>query len=129
MFKINDTPKRTLKPVFDFTWSPVGPALNYNVGGSNYPYIAQQDGVSRNSDGRYQSYSTPINTLVTFTAQIKYIGGTVIHYRWDFGNGETDLGPTVGHTFKVANPQNLVTLTITSNKNQTAYRTKILNLR
>ena len=126
---INDTPKRILAPVFDFTWSPLGSALNYNVGGSNYPYTTQQDAVSRSSDNRYASYSTPINTLVTFTADIKYVNGKVIYYRWDFGNGETDFGPTVGRTFKLANPQNLITLTITSNEGQTAYRTKILNLR
>jgi parallel beta-helix repeat protein len=64
------------------------------------------------NNGPYNSY---LNHTITFDASESYDNdGTIIKYKWDFGDGNTKEGKTVTHTYTEEN-QYIVTLTITDN--------------
>jgi parallel beta-helix repeat protein len=64
------------------------------------------------TNGPYTAY---INDTITFDASESYDNdGTIIKYKWDFGDGNTKEGETATHTYTEEN-QYIVTLTITDN--------------
>lgn len=116
--------------VLDFDWTPKSVALSYTVNGNTYPYAKQADGITRSSDSRYTAYTTPSNTLLTFTASATTPSSlSITEYKWDFGDGTIGYGATVSHTYASASPQTQVTLVATDSLNGQTYRSRILNLR
>jgi hypothetical protein len=114
----------------DFDWTPKSVPLSYSVGGNTYPYSTQQDAVSRTSDDRYIAYTTPTNTLLTFTALVTIpFDVTVIEYKWDFGDGNIGYGATATHTYSAAAPQTQATLIVTDSNSRISFNNRILNLR
>jgi hypothetical protein len=119
-----------MRPSVDFSWSPIGVALGYTFGTDSYPYIHQQDNAIRASDVRYASYATPINTAITFTANVVAPTGLIIYeYRWNFGDGTIGYGPTVTHEYKAAAPETQASLQVKDSRNQITTRFQTLNLR
>lgn len=114
----------------DFSWTGTGAELSYEVGGNHYPYSTQADGIIRASDERYASYVTPINTDLTFTADVIITSKnlSIIQYRWDFGDGTIGYGPTINHTYFAAAPQTQALLNITDNLGNVYGRHKAVNL-
>lgn len=113
-----------------FSWSPVGIPLQVVTNGNTYPYIHQQDGVSRASDSRYPAFVTPANTLLTFVASIVIPAGLIaVEYKWNFGDGSIGYGSTVTHTYTVASPQTACTLSVRDNRDRVVSRSQVLNLR
>ena len=115
-----------------FTWTGAVTPLSYTTGGNTYPYETQDDAIVRGSDSRYDSFTTPINTLLTFTATTETPAGVVpIEYRWDFGDGITkiDYGPVVTHIYTTVTPQTEVKLFVTDSAGNTASSHQVLNLR
>ncbi len=122
-------------PKLDFTWTPNSVALSYTINGNTYPPSRQVDNIDRSSqpgslDSRYSAYTTPNNTLLTFTASVVMPSGVIVtEYRWDWGDGQVGYGSTATHTYKVAPPETAVKLTITDSNRNTWGKSKILNLR
>lgn len=115
--------------VLDFSWSPVSVPLSFTFIGT-YPYTTQADAISRSSDSRYAAYTTPNNTLLTFTATASIPAGiTVVEYKWNFGDGTIGYGSTVSHTYSISSPQTMATLTTTDNLGRQSNVGKLLNLR
>src|SRR4051794_17982149 len=106
-----------LTPIkLDLDWTPKSVALTYSVGGNTYPPLKQVDAVTRASDSRYQAYTTPINTLLTFTATTTLPAGLLIlEYKWDFGDGSIGFGATVAHQYLAANFSTQVSLNVLTN--------------
>jgi hypothetical protein len=116
--------------VLSFDWTPKSVPLSFTAGGNTYPYSKQVDNVTRTSDGRYAAYTTPANTLLTFTATAIAPGGVVIlEYKWDFGDGTIGYGSSVAHTYTVASYQTQATLVVTDSLNRRYSRAQVLNLR
>jgi hypothetical protein len=114
----------------DLDWTPKSVALTYSVGGNVYPPTRQVDNSVRASDSRYASYTTPINTLLTFTATTTLPASlVVVEYKWDFGDGTIGYGATVAHQYLAANFSTQVALNITTNNGKRFTRHKVLNLR
>jgi hypothetical protein len=114
----------------DFDWTPKSVPLSYTIGGNTYPPSTQADSVSRASDARYLSYTTPTNTLLTFTASVVLPPNVFIaEYRWDFGDGTVGYGPTVNHTYATASSQTAPVLVVTDSLGNRASRSHVLNLR
>ena len=129
---INETSViRPPEAVIDFSWTGQSGAVTFAVGGNSYPYARQFDNVARPaSDGRYASLYTATNQALVFTASVTIPAGvTIKEYRWDFGDGNFGYGPTVGYTYRVANPTTQVSLTITDNFSRSKTRAKLMNLR
>lgn len=119
----------------DFSWTPNSVGLAWTVNGNNYPYTRQQDNIDRSAqvgslDSRYGAFTTPNNTLITFTAAVTLdAGAQVAEYRWDFGDGSVGFGATVGHTYKVSTPETRTSLTVTDTNRQVISCSKVMNLR
>ncbi|UDY35193.1 PKD domain-containing protein [Dermatobacter hominis] len=63
--------------------------------------------------------ATPTNLNVAFNASASSDpDGTIVSYAWDFGDGTTGTGATVGHTYATAGPRT-VTLTVTDDDGDT----------
>jgi hypothetical protein len=120
-----------LTPIkLDLDWTPKSVALTYSVGGNTYPPLKQVDAVTRASDSRYQAFTTPINTPLTFTATATLPTGLVIvEYKWDFGDGTIGFGATVAHQYLAANYATQVALNVLMSNGKRFTRHKILNLR
>jgi len=115
--------------VVDFTWSPTSVPLSFTFIGT-YPYAHQADAVTRTSDSRYAAYTTPNNTLLTFTATASIPSGlTVVEYKWNFGDGTVGYGSSVSHTYLISSPQTMATLIVTDNLGRQSSIGKLLNLR
>lgn len=117
----------------DFFWYGAGGSLfqnlAYSVGAVTYPPI---NDVYYNGDHiRYQSYSTPLNQTVFFDAidslglssgypapenavpqTIIPTGVTILSYAWNFGNGQTAVGPVVSTIYVTAGPDVQCSLTV-----------------
>lgn len=116
--------------ILGFEWTPLGAAFTYTLSGNTYPYVTQEDAIVRDSDYRYESFITTLDTLLTFTALTSAPPGvSVIEYKWNFGDGKIGYGQSVTHTYKTPAAQTSVTLRITDNKNRKKSVHKILNLR
>jgi hypothetical protein len=103
----------------DFTWSPVGAPLTYTFAGNTYPPAGS----------RFAAFYTPVNQLVTFTADVDVAPGVpIIEYRWDLGDGTIKFGPTVGHTYSVPNQSLIAKLEVKDSLNRKAYVSKVLLL-
>jgi hypothetical protein len=115
--------------IADFSWSPVSVALSFTFIGT-YPYTTQADSISRSSDSRYAAYTTPNNTLLTFTATASIPAGlTAVEYKWNFGDGTVGYGSSVGHTYTISSPQTMATLIVTDNLGRQSSIGRLLNLR
>lgn len=113
-----------------FSWSPVGIPLSVTTSGNTYPYVHQQDGLTRASDSRYTAFVTPANTLLTFVATVVAPPGIVpVEYKWDFGDGSIGYGSTVTHTYLVPSAQTVATLSVRDNFDNIVSRGQVLNLR
>lgn len=120
----------TDRVIVGFDWTPKSVPLSYTIGGTTYPYSTQQDGVSRASDANYLAYTTPANTLLTFTASLTTPNGTIItEYKWDFGDGAIGYGATVSHTYSVGSYQTQVTLNVTDSFGKRVFANRVINLR
>jgi PKD repeat protein len=60
--------------------------------------------------------------LVSFDAGASVDDGTIVSYDWDFGDGTTDSGVVVDHTF-ASNGDYVVTLTVTDDESRTGIAT------
>jgi hypothetical protein len=117
-------------PTVDFDWSPKSVPVSYTVGGNTYPYARQADGQVRTSDSRYTSFTTPTNTVLTFTASISLVGdNSIVQYLWNFGDGSSAFGSSVSYMYKIANPSAEVSLAVTDIYGRTVARHRVLNLR
>lgn len=104
------------RPSVDFDWSPKGSTFSFVAGGITFPYTTQADAISRPSDTRYATKTTPTNALLTFTANVVPPAGlAIIQYRWDFDDGTVAFGLTANHTYLIAIPQARVSLTVRDN--------------
>lgn len=124
------------KPLkLDFTWTPTGSAVSFTLNGNTYPYTRQQDNVDRSAqvgslDSRYGALTTPVNTLITFTAAVTLPSGLVVtNYLWEWGDGTQGFGSVASHTFKAAAPETQVNLIITDSQRNTWNKSKLLNIR
>jgi hypothetical protein len=115
--------------VADFSWSPVSVPLSFTFIGT-YPYSTQADTIVRASDSRYTAYTTPNNTLLTFTATASIPAGlTAVEYKWNFGDGTVGYGNSVSHTYTISSPQTMATLVVTDNLGRQSSIGRLLNLR
>jgi hypothetical protein len=106
-------------PKVDFTWDPVGAAVSFSFAGNSYPPAG----------ARFAAYYTPVNQLVTFTAQVTATpNAPIIAYRWDLGDGVTKFGSTIGHVYNVPNPSLTAKLEVTDSLNRKVYVSKVLLL-
>jgi hypothetical protein len=106
-------------PTVDFSWDPIGAAITFNLAGNSYPPVGP----------RFEAFYTPINELVTFTADATPASGTeIIQYRWDMGDGIVQYGQTVGHIYGVPNPSMAVKLEVMDGLGRKAYVSKVLLL-
>jgi PKD repeat protein len=113
---------RPALPLVKFTWSPVGAALVYIVGGNSYAYGSY--------DPRMQAFITPTNTPITFVANVTSVSSiSIIKYVWDFGDGQFGAGQNVQHTYTAPVPSTEVSLTVTDSLGRQSTRSKVLNLR
>lgn len=111
------------------TWTPVSVPVSFTVGGNAYPYNSLHgQAPTAEHIARYGSFTTPINTLITFTAQI-ISPLLIVAHKWNFGDGKIGYGPTVAHTFKFSTPQQQVYLTVTDSSAREFYTSAQLNLR
>lgn len=123
------------EPKLDFTWTPQSVAVAYTINGNSYPPARQIDNIDRSAqagslDSRYAAYTTPTNTLLTFTASVMLPSGLIVtEYRWDWGDGQIGYGSTATHTYKIAPPETTARLTITDSNRNIWSKSKILNLR
>lgn len=117
--------------VVNFDWTPKSVAVSYTVGGNTYPYSTQADAISRpTTDANYQAFTTPTNTLLTFTATVIVPSDRIItEYKWLFGDGSIGYGATATHTYLAAASQTMATLAVTDSKGTRTIRSQILNLR
>lgn len=73
----------------DFSWDPVNTPITYTIDGDVFPYVT--------------TYSTSINTPITFSAEVSTIGDIFIsEYLWNFGDGNTGYGISATHTYELA---------------------------
>lgn len=126
---INSLPVTPAKPLVNFDWTPKGGPFSFVAGPDTFPYNTQKDLISRPSDIRYTTNTTPTNTLLTFTANLVIpVNLSIIEYRWDFGDGGVAFGPSAGHTYLVAASQTRTTLTVKDNLGRSFYRHRYLML-
>lgn len=114
----------------DFTISPVAAPFSVTYNGHTYPYLHQQDGLTRSSDSRYTGNFVNSNTTLTFTATVTLDSLTVVpvKYKWDFGDGTFGHGSIVQHVYLNQQSFTRVVLGVLDSDGQT-YRTfRILNL-
>jgi hypothetical protein len=104
-------------PQVNFSWSPLGAALAFTLGGDSYPPAGS----------RFEAFYTPVNQLITFVASV-VSSLPIIEYRWDLGDGVIKYGSTVGHTYNVPNQSLMAKLEVTDNLNRKAYTSKVLLL-
>jgi hypothetical protein len=117
-------------PKVDFTWTPLGDPISITVGGDTFPPTTQVDGFSRPSDSRYETYETNINTDIEFAATVVSTGSSdIVELRWDLGDGTIAFGDLVNHTYKIANPNIEVSLTVTDNRGRKSAVKHPINLR
>jgi len=77
--------------------------------GSNLPFAFPT------ADFTYAPHEPLVNQTVVFNASTSTcINGTITRFKWDFGDGKKDTGPTVSHIYETQGNYN-VTLTIISN--------------
>lgn len=106
-------------PKVNFTWDPVGAAVTYSFAGNNYPPAG----------ARFEAFYTPINQLITFTAQVTPATGTsIVQYRWELGDGTVKYGSIVGHTYIVPNPSLSAKLEVIDSLNRRVYVSRALLL-
>lgn len=115
--------------VCDFGWYAQGgqlePLLAYFVNNQSYPpadWTWSSGGVTYSTS--YKTYVTALNQTTVFDATDSLSLGVpktvvppgiqVISYNWDFGNGQTGIGPTVqtSYNYVTPPPDTVVTLTI-----------------
>jgi PKD repeat protein len=128
---INETKvTRPAEVVLDFNWTGQGPAVTFTVGGNTYPYAQQFLGLKTGDPARYGANTTNTNQALVFTATAQIPAGVVVkEYRWDFGDGNIGYGPSVTYTYRVANPNTQVSLTVTDSFGRVKTRSKPMNLR
>lgn len=112
----------------DFSWSPTSGFVNFSLAGNSYPPAG----------AHFAAPTTPVFTLLTFTAQVTpRLGRSITRYEWDFGDGTVGYGPVVKHSYdynwvtpntEMISPETQVTLTITDSKGEKASATHVLNL-
>jgi hypothetical protein len=134
---INEKVPKQLPVECNFWWEP-GTPLNFVVGTSKYPYVHQEDEVSRPSDARYKVYTNTINTAITFDAKdseslghpkvVSPPGVEIIEYFWNFGDGVTGRGPVISHTYKIAGSETAVILAVTDSRGKRYTCRKPINL-
>lgn len=108
-------------PRVDFSWEPIGAAVTFSFAGNSYPPAGMGD--------RAAAFYTPVNQLVTFTAEIDNAPEIpVIEYRWDLGDGTIKYGATVGHIYNVPNPSLTAKLEVKDALNRKVYVSKVLLL-
>jgi hypothetical protein len=119
-----------MTPRIFFTPSVYGAAIQYTVNGNTYPYLHEQDGVTRSDDGRYAAFKTPLNTLITFTAT--YDDNHVtdgVEYKWDFGDGGIGYGKVITHVYKIVQSEAVLKLSVMNTRGRRISRNFILNPR
>lgn len=106
-------------PKINFTWSPVGAAVSYSIGGNSYPPAGT----------RFEAFYTPVNQLLTFVASaVLPTGVAITEWRWDMGDGNQKYGSTVSHTYVVPNPATSVRLEALDSLSRRVFVQKVLNL-
>lgn len=119
---VNKPSPPALPVTVDFYFEQGGPPGLATYDGDIYPYppIPSDEG----SDYRYAWGTTPVFLAVEFHAEAFVLEGkvqphvvtppgvTVLEYFWDFGDGHTGHGPTVTHTYEVADPDTGISLTV-----------------
>jgi chitodextrinase len=88
-----------------FVTSPVGAQYSYTAGTTTFsPTNAKK---------------TPPNTAITFTANVTVPPDvTIEEYHWDFGDGHTDVGPVVVHTYTHEDEHTQAVLRITDSRHR-----------
>lgn len=119
---INRPPRPVLPVAVDFYFEQGGPPGTATYDGDIYPYPPLPS--DKGSDYRYAWGTTPVFLAVEFHAEAFEVeskvqphvvpppGVTILEYFWDFGDGHVGHGPTVTHTYEVADPDTEISLTI-----------------
>lgn len=107
-------------PKVNFSWDPVGAAITYTFAGNTYPPAG---------GARFDSFYTPVNQVITFTASaVPATGTSIIQYKWDMGDGNVKYGPIIGHTYTVPNQSLTCKLEVMDTLNRKVYVSKVLLL-
>ena len=119
---INRPPRPVLPVAVDFYFEQGGPPGTATYDGDIYPYPPLPS--DKGSDYRYAWGTTPVFLAVEFHAEPFTVEGkvqphvvpppgvTILEYFWDFGDGHVGHGPTVTHTYEVADPDTAISLTV-----------------
>jgi hypothetical protein len=119
---INQPSPPALPVVVDFYFEQGGPPGSATYDGDIFPYPPLPS--DKGSDYRYAWGTTPVFLAVEFHAEAFEVkskvqphvvpppGVTILEYAWDFGDGHTGHGPTVTHTYEVADPDTAISLTV-----------------
>lgn len=119
---INRPPRPTPSVKVDFYFEQGGPPGTATYDGDIFPYPPLPS--DKGSDYRYAWGTTPVFLAVEFHAEAFVVEGkvqphvipppgvTILEYFWDFGDGHVGHGPTVTHTYEVADPDTEISLTV-----------------
>ncbi len=104
MITINERPTKIAPPIVNFTWSPIASPIGITINGNTYPP----------GGSKFTAYRTPINTLLTFTAQVNADPrAPIVQYRWDTGDGYVKFGSSITHRYVIPNQALMMNLEIT----------------
>ena len=135
---VNKTPRLPLPVTVDFYFEQAGPKGSATYDGDIYPYPPLPS--DKGSDYRYAWGTTPVFLAVEFFAVEHVVeskvqphvvpppGVTILEYFWDFGDGHTGHGPTVTHTYEVADPDTEISLTVLDSLGREWSTSKALSL-
>jgi hypothetical protein len=99
-------------PVVTFDITPHGPPVAIATSFASYSYPAV---VVNAATVVAASFHHLTNVNLTFTATVvDPLGGSVLEYYWDFGDGSTGTGAAPTHTFKYPNISSDVHLRVTT---------------
>jgi hypothetical protein len=135
---VNDPNRPALPVTVDFYFEQAGPLGSATYDGDTYPYPPLPS--DKGSDYRYAWGTTPVFLAVEFHAEPFEVeskvqphvqpppGVTILEYRWDFGDGHVGHGPTVTHTYEVADPDTEISLTVLDSLGREWSTSKTLSL-
>ncbi len=135
---INRPPRPALPVTVDFYFEQTGPPGIATYDGDTYPYSPLPS--DKGDDYRYAWGTTPVFLAVEFHAEPVVVEGkkqahvqpppgvTILEYFWDFGDGHVGHGPTVTHTYEVADPDTAISLTVLDSLGREWSTSKALSL-
>lgn len=135
---INKPPRPALPVTVDFYFEQTGPPGIATYDGDTYPYPPLPS--DKGDDYRYAWGTTPVFLAVEFHAEPFVVEGkeqahvqpppgvTILEYFWDFGDGHVGHGPTVTHTYDVADPDTEISLTVLDSLGREWSTSKALSL-